>query len=195
MFNVVRTTWGQCLASQKIVPGDTVTSLDSKCYVYTEYTFTYNSGSAAPSAGAWLIGATSSALGVVVSVTLASGTWGGGDAAGTIRLKSVSGTFNGTENINNGSSGNVLTMTSVVKPVVDDYMFKGLMAKAAMLICSGNIALVGIDGSTMDQTALIGVPLNPTQSIVVQDTNDIKNCKVVDYASGSASTVRVLYWF
>lgn len=64
--------------------------------------------------GDTLTGATSGATGVVFDIELTSGSWAGGDAAGTIWLNSVTGTFNGTENANVGANSNVLTTTSAV---------------------------------------------------------------------------------
>jgi hypothetical protein len=52
-----------------------------------------SSGSEEPTAGDQLQGTTSGATATFVSATLASGTWVGGDAAGVLTLRAVSGTF------------------------------------------------------------------------------------------------------
>lgn len=59
--------------------------------------------------GDYVTGATSGAVGQVVSLTLSSGTWAGGDAAGTFILDNVVGTFQ-SENLNVGTNLNVATI-------------------------------------------------------------------------------------
>jgi len=54
-------------------------------------------------------GATSGATARVISLTLTSGTWAGGDAAGTLTMCDQSGTFQ-SENLNVGANGNVCTV-------------------------------------------------------------------------------------
>lgn len=56
-----------------------------------------------------LTGATSGATAVVKRIILSSGTWAGGDAAGTFVLYSQSGTFQ-SENLNEGANSNVCTI-------------------------------------------------------------------------------------
>ena len=54
-------------------------------------------------------GATGGATGYVVGVSLATGTWAGGDAAGTLTLRRVTGTFQ-AENLDVGTDLNVATI-------------------------------------------------------------------------------------
>lgn len=54
-------------------------------------------------------GATGGATGYVVGVSVATGSWAGGDAAGTLTLRRVTGTFQ-AENLNVGSNPNVATI-------------------------------------------------------------------------------------
>jgi hypothetical protein len=63
----------------------------------------FTSMSELPSIGDTLTGATSTETGVVVGVVITSGTIGGGDAAGTLYLKSVSGVLQ-AENLDNTTS-------------------------------------------------------------------------------------------
>lgn len=58
-------------------------------------------------------GASSSATGYVESVSLSSGSWAGGTAAGNITIRRKSGTFE-SENIDVGSNSNVATTTGVL---------------------------------------------------------------------------------
>ena len=64
----------------------------------------YNSGSTEFTVGETLTGATSGHTGVVVDYDLASGTWGGGDAAGTVYVKQATGAFQ-AENLNGSTGG------------------------------------------------------------------------------------------
>lgn len=61
-------------------------------------------------AGNTITGATSTATATVVSVTTTSGTWAGGDAAGTLTLTGQTGTF-ASENLNVGASLNVASIS------------------------------------------------------------------------------------
>ena len=80
----------------------------------TQYTFAYTSGgTTAIAAGNTITGATSGATGYVQSVTLASGTWAGGDAAGVIAFRRKTGTF-AAENLNVGALTNLATTNGTV---------------------------------------------------------------------------------
>ncbi len=76
----------------------------------------FDSGSVEPTVGETLTGATSADTGVVVSVSLESGTWAGGDAVGTVRMSSPTGEgddgacFSDNETVNGSTGGtNILT--------------------------------------------------------------------------------------
>jgi len=74
-------------------------------------TLSFDSGSVEPQVGETLTGATSGATGKVISVTVTSGSWGGGDAAGTIELGACDGRFNDNEDVNGSVGGaNMLTV-------------------------------------------------------------------------------------
>jgi len=74
-------------------------------------TLNFDSGSVEPQVGETLTGATSGAVGKVISVTVTGGTWGGGDAAGSIELGAVTGTFQDNENVDGSVGGaNILTV-------------------------------------------------------------------------------------
>lgn len=76
------------------------------------YSLDYTSGgTTAIAVGDTITGATSSATGVVLSITVASGAWGDGDAAGVIRIHTKTGTFQ-AENLNVGASLNLATIAA-----------------------------------------------------------------------------------
>jgi hypothetical protein len=64
-------------------------------------TIPFNSGSDEPVLGSLLQGVTSSETGRVRRIVIDSGTWGGGDAAGTLHIVGASGSFNAAEVIQN----------------------------------------------------------------------------------------------
>lgn len=74
------------------------------------WTRTYTSGGTYQIlAGNTITGATSGATAYVEAVSLDTGTWAGGDAAGTLTLRRVVGTFE-AENLNVGANSNVATI-------------------------------------------------------------------------------------
>jgi len=84
----------------------------------TVYGLTFDSGGTHEVlVGDTLTGATGGATAVVLSITLSSGTWAGGDAAGLFVLTGKSGTFQ-AENLNEGANANVATIAGTASSVV-----------------------------------------------------------------------------
>lgn len=95
-----------------------------------------------------ITGATSGATAGVVSLSLSSGTWAGGDAAGTLILDNQAGTFQ-SENLNVGTDTNVATIggnSSAYSPDTD-----GVAVVRDAIIDAAN--LVWPAGATSDQKA------------------------------------------
>lgn len=89
------------------VLGDIIT-----CLTGMEYRLTFTSGGPyTVKPGDTLTGATSGATATVLSVTVSTGSWSGGTAAGTIRITNTSGTFQ-AENLNVGLNLNVATIAA-----------------------------------------------------------------------------------
>lgn len=71
----------------------------------------FDSGSEEPAIGDTLVGALSSAEGVVSKVILTAGSWSGGNAGGRIEFSSISGSFSNDENVNiKDGTSNVMTV-------------------------------------------------------------------------------------
>lgn len=87
--------------------------------------------------GDTITGATSSATAVVMGIRLTSGTWGGGDAAGILFVRSDSGTFQ-SENLNVGANTNVATIGGALDAAG---LFKHI---------SGGMYAVGIPGTQLE---------------------------------------------
>lgn len=62
--------------------------------------------------GDTITGSTSGATAKVMSITLSSGTYAGGDAAGTLYLRDVTGTFQAAEEIQDADANNLATITA-----------------------------------------------------------------------------------
>lgn len=189
---------GQPLTSQKIVPGNTATSIGTEVRTYIERVITFTSGGTGTIAiGDVVRGATSAAVGIICSTpVLTSGTYAGGNAAGSFRVKACVGTWTSGENLSIGGTADAATMTGVPVNRNDDYLFKGMQAKAAMVSVLSNTALMAIDGSTPDQTYLLGKAIVANdEQLYLLDPNEIRNAKFIDYVSASASTVQITCYF
>jgi len=191
---------GMALNHQKIVPGNTATGLAASCREYLEFTLLcdgVDAGSTEPVAGGWIVGQTSGARAVIISATLTAGAYGNVNARVTLRLKSVSGTFASTENIGYGANLDHLTVRTGATqvPVTDDYAYKGMLAKAILVSVYANTALCIWNGSTPDQTSLIGQPLVANSSVMIQDANSIRAFKCIDYTAASVSIVQITVYF
>jgi len=191
---------GRALTHQKLVPGNTITSLGSEFYKYAERLLAFSSGGTTEIVvGDWIVGVTSSAKAQVIAVTLASGTWGAGSAAGTFKIRSQHGTFQ-AENIKVAAgtddatipagNGRVLGRQELLYPE-----YSGLSAKAALVSVYANTALTSITGGKPDQTALIGQPMVANSSWLLRGIGEITAFKCVDYTASSASVVNVTFFF
>ncbi len=196
--------YGMPLCHQKIIPGNTVVAADSQCYIYSEFTLLtdgVDAGSTVVAKGRWIVGQTSAARAVIADYTLVSGSWGNANARVTLRLKSVSGTFASAENIGYGANLDHLTVRTgeTQRPISESYTYKGMHAKAALVVVYANTTLVNVCGETPDQTSLIGIPMfansSVNSSMLLKDSNEIMSFKCIDYTPSSASVVQITYFF
>lgn len=190
---------GVGLTEQKIVPGATATGFNTDCIVYKRFVLNYDSGGTTEIVvGDWLKCETSGALAKVVSVTLSTGTWAGGNAAGYFIVDSKVGTFTNDKilYVNNADCGTVNEATyGDATPVKGDYPYKGMEAKAALVTAYTQTALVSYSGGKPDQDALMGIPMASGTSLLLKNSSSIKNFKCIDYANGSATTIRAVFSF
>jgi len=191
--------YGESLTHQKVVPGDTITSLNSEMYTYTERYLAYTSGGTTEIAvGDWIVGATGAAKARVLSVTLDSGTWAGGDAAGHFIINSQHGSFQ-SENLKVAGGTNDATIAANSRLCTyDEYVNKTFYKKnatAALINVYAQTALVDISGAKPDQTALVGQPIAAGGNWMLRDPKAIRSFKCVDYTSGSASTIQCTFFY
>jgi hypothetical protein len=157
--NRAETYFGVPLNSQKIVPGNTATGVSDGVIRYIEYTIPYTAGHYAYVAGDVIVGATSGAVGIVKSYTVTGGAiTPGGDAVGLIRFCSWNGiNFTNDEAIKVGADANVGTIDGTAPTAVTtDYRFKGRTANHMLISVKNQTVLMAVDGSTPDQTYLLG---------------------------------------
>lgn len=187
---------GEAKTFQKITPGDTVTTLATSTYRYEERNLAYTSGGTyVMKVGDVIVGGTSAATAIIVARTIATGTDGGGDAAGVLRIKCQVGTF-ASENLNVAGNTNVATIAADSKMIPEHYPFKHQYAKVLRVFnVTANVALAGVNGLYPDQTALVGVPILGADYLDFTDANEFQTLRVVDRASGSASTLNLVGYF
>jgi hypothetical protein len=182
---------------QKIVPGATATGIGEEIYKYTERTLAFTGGGTTEiPVGAWILGATSTAVAEVIAVTLTGGTWAGGDAAGTFRIRCQVGTFQ-SEKITYLAVADDADIAGNSTIALGGYttIRKGQEPIFCYIDVYANTALVNINGSKPDQSRVIGIPIEAGNNIFLSDVNNIKNFKCIDYTNGSATQCNVTCYF
>jgi hypothetical protein len=183
------------LTHQKIVPGNTITSISAYCYQYWKHRLDFDDGDYEIKVGDWIVGATSGGEAKVLEVSHdSSAAWT--NDFGYLIVDSWNGTaFQDNEELKVAAGATMANANGIIKPVASNYPYKGLMAKSALVIVYAQTALVGITGGKPDQTALIGTPMVANSSILLRNIEAIKNFKCVDYTAASASTVQIDFFF
>jgi hypothetical protein len=95
------------------------------------FTIDFDSGSSEITVGETVTGATSGATGTVLAVELSSGSWEGGDAAGTIQIQDMDGLFEDNEELNGSVTGDDAATadgeaTRVTSKIYDKSVWKGI---------------------------------------------------------------------
>jgi hypothetical protein len=198
--------WGSPKTHQRIVPGNNACGTLATSYYYTEWTVDFTSGgnTTETKVGDWIVGASSAVTAQVITMAATGTSWTTGDMAGTMRLRSafhattITPTWTSAENwkVAGGTNEGTLTLLPKIGQARDLYAFpKGQPAKCALVTVLTNTALVCIDGSTPNQTALVGFPMKDGSSILLRDMEEIINFKCIDYVASSASVVNIDYFF
>ena len=188
--------YGMALTHQKITPGNTITALSSNCYFYQRWKLNFDAGTDEMVAGDWIIGATSAAVARVISITVSSGTWAGDNVVGYLIIDSMVGTWTDNEKLKVAADATMADVNGPASPLLmEDYDFKGMQAKAALVSVITNTALINLAGGKPDQTALIGHSMIANSSIVLRNIEAIRRFYCVDYTASSASVVNATYFF
>lgn len=183
---------GQPKTFQRIVPGNTITSIGAEVYHYIERKLDYDGGSTLMVAGDRIEGVTSGAVAFVVSVT-------GDTTSGYVYVKAQVGTFQDNEVIRTEGDATTAVVneptTGNSTPRDGDYEFKGALARSVLISCEDQTVLMTLDGSRPGQTYDTGHSIVSGGSYQTSNINAIRNAKFLDHTSGSASTVKITCFF
>jgi hypothetical protein len=113
-------------------------------------TIGYDSGSDEPDVGDILLGLTSGATARYVSTTLTGGTWGGGNAAGVLSLKSVKGTFTNDEIIQNTTQADVDVLTIDTGTAYVNPLDQSAKDFVSIIVSSSYTGNIGYQDTTTD---------------------------------------------
>jgi len=190
---------GVPLTMYKITPGDVLTGVPAGLYKYVEHEIGYDSGDYAFLEGDVMIGASSGAVGIVISCTVVTGTVGTSDAAGKIRFHSWNGVnFTDNEHFKVAADNDVGDVDgSVPSECTDNYPFKGSVA-IGVIVCAQTYAQrvgFGLKKVRPDQTSTYGLSVAAGDSFLIRDASAVKNIMVVDSASGSAGSTLLIGLF
>ena len=120
-----------------------------ECVLGTEFSLGYDSGGTNEiSAGDTITGETSGATGLVISVSLDSGTWAGGDAAGTFTLRRLVGNFQDNEEIAVGADTGAATVDGLLSGTGPLSLTTGGLAEG-ITFSTGNIQMNTQDGTVV----------------------------------------------
>lgn len=165
------------------VSGPTIAAGDAKLFSDAQIStniaaesVAFTSGSEEPANGDTIDGATSAASGTFMFAVVTSGTWGGGDAAGFIFMKSLSGAFQ-AENLNiNGGTANVMTIGADFTAGLFVSLGNGgyaLAATAAEMSCGqGSIHIVDSATKEWEDQALLFETFGHASAAKQVDFND-----------------------
>ena len=128
-----------------------------ECVLSDQFTLGFDSGGTAEiSAGDTITGQTSAAAAMVISISLDSGTWAGGDAAGTFTLRRLKGTFANNEEIKVGAVTGMATVDGT-QSGQDSNALAGGGLSDAMTFYTGAITMPEADGSTVGVSIIFNV--------------------------------------
>lgn len=198
-MNPVREYYGKPLTYQRIAPANVATGIAAGVYQYKEYNINIDAGTDVMAAGDVIIGATSGAAGVVISVTVTSGAWGDDDVVGTIRFHSWNGTnFTDDEKIKVAADATCADVNgSVPTEVADDYPYRRKYARNVLVQAEANAQRVTFlfNLMTPDQTADYGILLSAGDSTSFADIDIIKNVRTIDAVASSVGYLNVIGYF
>jgi len=121
----------------------------NECVLGDQYTLSYDSGGTSEIVSGDLIeGETSGAEALVISVSLESGTWAGGDAAGAFTLRRVKDLFTNNEDLTVSAVAGMATVDGTLSGQGPVDLLTGGLADAVTFF-SGNLIMPDADGITV----------------------------------------------
>jgi hypothetical protein len=131
-----------------------------ECVLSDQFTLNFDSGGTTEiAAGNWIVGETSAAQGVVISVSLGSGSWGAGNAAGTFTLRRVKGQFANNENISVGVSTNLATVDGILSGQSANDLAGGGLTDGITFV-GGGVVMPETDDLTVSANILFQIQYN-----------------------------------
>lgn len=190
---------GLPLTMQRITPGNTLSNVAAGLYKYKEYTIPFDAGTDVMVEGDVITGATSGAIGIVISVSVTTGTWLADNVVGVIRFHSWNGiNFTDDEKLKVAADATCADVNGTAPTeCVDEYKYKGWTAKAVLAVAETNTQRLAFGAKLVkpDQTSKYGIPLATNASILITDADAIKNIYVVDGTAGSAGATVFIGFF
>lgn len=195
---------------------DTSIASDDDAYSIKIYKMAFDSGmdTYTPVLGDLLIGATSAATGIVLSVTDTSGE--AGSVVGNIYMYNVSGTWQNDEVFNvvkaldssavadegtvNGVAWEVQGIKSFKSPNGQE-IYNGQQAKVALLEATANPVRVTLDGTPPTPSTLTnglvnrGIYVEANSIMVIRGVTSVKNIKLCNANASANAAYRIVYYF
>lgn len=122
----------------------------------TPYSLAFDAGTTEPSVGDKIEGATSAAFGFLLEITVDSGSWAGNDAAGTMILRNVSGTFSDNEDLQVSAVTHAVASGTAETPVGDTDAEQASYLADARDAARAEIAAVPGSGSVLGVVSYMG---------------------------------------
>ena len=120
-----------------------------ECVLGAEYSLGYDSGGTdVASAGDSVVGETSAATALLTATSLDSGTWAGGDAAGTLSLRRVVGTFQDNEELTVGGNIGAATVDGLISGTDPLALTTNSLAEG-ITFSVGNVQMPDADGTVV----------------------------------------------
>lgn len=176
------------LTSAKGFPADSLL-IPAKAEYHIEFS---SGGTTEIVEGNKITGATSGATAYVEGVSLYSGTWAGGDAAGILFLKDVSGTFQ-AENLNVGAGSNLATIPGAPRACT----YAGRKPVAAFIMAKTASVTFTLSGAvpTLAAGTDIGIPLPTNSYYMVEGFDNVKNFQAINTVNASGGVLRTILFY
>jgi hypothetical protein len=143
----------------------------NECVLGDQYTLGFDSGGTDEIVSGDLIeGETSGAEGLVISVSLDSGSWAGGDAAGSLTLRRVKGMFENNEDLEVSAVTGTATADGTLSGSGPVDLLAGGLADAITFF-SGNLIMPDADGKTVGANVVFYVRYKQTAGNPYSQTN------------------------
>jgi len=148
----------------------------------------FSTGAGTPIVGDQLTGG--GAVILIAALVVESGTWGGGDAAGTVFFEIVSGTPAAGAFTAEGGKAITITAPKILNRLV------GCKARKCVITCKNSTVYFCTSGDTPTQsTTGVGFPLTPGGSYEINGHKQIRDFLAIDSVSGGGAIINAECFF